>query len=116
MRGKRYLWLSAAFAVAALTLISTAFRPTEAHAQTTNATFNYNGTDNDTQVFLDTGLRLVSGCDDITDDPVTCFPDFFPGTMWFRIQAGVKSTVVEVQPADFTLDNPDTFRQDTTAG
>lgn len=47
---------------------------------------------------------------------MTCFPDFFPGTIWFRIQAGVKSTVVTVEPSEFTLDNPDAFRQDTTAG
>ena len=116
MRSKRHLWLAVAIAITAFTLVSAAFGTTDARAQTTTATFNYSGTDNDTRTLLDTGLVLVSGCDNITDDPVTCFPDFFPGTLWFRIQAGVKSTVVTTQPADFTLDNPDTFRQDTTAG
>ncbi|MBF6599479.1 MAG: hypothetical protein IVW36_03090 [Dehalococcoidia bacterium] len=116
MHTKRFLWLAVAIAIAAFTLVSAAFGPTEARAQTTNATFNYGGTANDTQTLIDTGLVLVSGCNNITDDPVTCFPDFFPGTMWFRVRAGVKSTVVTTQPADYTLDTPDTFRQDTTAG
>lgn len=115
MRTSRRLGLALGLAILALTAVFTATTPDAAQAQTTNATFNYSGTSNDTQTFLDTGLVLVSGCDNITDDPVTCFPDFFPGTMWFRIRAGVKSTVVTVQPADYTLDNPDTFRQDTTA-
>ena len=51
----------------------------------------------------------------IGDDPVTCFPDDFPGTVWFRFQAGIKSTVVTAQSTDFKLDAPDSFRQDTTA-
>ena len=116
MRNKRHLWLAVAIAVVAVTLVTTAFGTTAARAQTTGATFNYSGTDNDNRTLLDTGLVLISGCDDITDDPVTCFPDWFPGTMWFRIRAGVKSTVITTQPAAFTLDNPDTFRQDTHAG
>lgn len=116
MRTKRYLVLAVAIAIGAFTLVSMAFGATDARAQTTSTTFNYSGTDNNTRTLLDTGLVLVSGCTNITDDPVTCFPDFFPGTMWFRVRAGVKSTVVTTQPADYTLDNPDTFRQDTTAG
>lgn len=116
MRHGRYLMLTAAVLVIAFTLVSPAFGTKSAQAQTTSTTFNYGGTDNQTRTLLDTGLVLVSGCGDITDDPVTCFPDFFPGTMWFRVRAGVKSTVVTTQPADFTLDNPDAFRQDTTAG
>jgi len=116
MRTSRHLGLALGLAILALTAVFTAIGPDAAQAQTTNATFNYSGTSNDTQTLIDTGLVLVSGCDNITDDPVTCIPDWFPGTIWFRIQAGVKSTVVTVQPADYTLDNPDTFRQDTTAG
>lgn len=82
-----------------------------AAAGTTTATFVYNGTNNDQRQIFDTGLRYVDGCV-IGDDPVTCFPDDFPGTAWFRVRAGVKSTVVTAQSADFSLDSPDSFRQD----
>ena len=87
---------------------------TGAAAATATATFVYNGSDNDQRLILDSGLRYVDGCI-IGDDPVTCFPDDFPGTAWFRVRAGVKSTVVTAQSADFTLDSPDTFRQDASS-
>jgi hypothetical protein len=59
-------------------------------------------------------LQYIDGCV-IGSDPVTCFLDDFPGTVWFWFQAGIKSTVVTVQHSDFSLNTPDTFRQDTTA-
>src|ERR1041384_2600528 len=67
-----------------------------AAAGTTTATFVYDGSTNDQRQIFDAGLRYVDGCV-IGDDPVTCFPDDFPGTVWFRVRAGVKSTGVTAQ-------------------
>jgi hypothetical protein len=85
-----------------------------AFAATSGSTFVYKGQTIDTKPILDTGLQYIDGCV-IGDDPVTCFPDDFPGTAWFRFQAGVKFKVITSQTADFSLTGPDTFRQDTTA-
>jgi hypothetical protein len=90
-----------------------------AYATTTQTgTFVYTGQTTDSKTIIDTHLQYVDGCSDaliFTDDPTLCEPDFFPGTLWFRAQAGVDFTVVDAQTADFNLSGPDSFRQDTTA-
>src|SRR5205823_4558622 len=70
-----------------------------------------------TQILADTGLVYVDGCGDALGqgDPTTCAPDYFPGTLWFRIQLGVTSMVLTAQSTSLTMNAPDSFRQDTTA-
>ena len=101
--------------VAALALIlASSVVPSKADADTSTASFSYKGSASQKRTLIDTGLVYIDGCV-IGDDPVTCFPDDFPGTVWFRFQAGIKSTVVTAQSTDFSLDAPDQFRQDTNA-
>ncbi len=88
--------------------------PASALAATTTSTFVYTGSNNDSQTLFDTGLLYIDGCV-VGSDPITCFPDDFPGTVWFRVLSGVDSTVVTAQSADFTLDSPDNPRQDSNA-
>jgi chitodextrinase len=97
-----------------LAALASAAVPGRAVAGTSSATFTYNGSGFQKRTLIDTGLVYIDGCV-IGDDPVTCFPDDFPGTVWFRFQAGIKSTVVTAQNTNFSLNAPDTFRQDTTA-
>jgi chitodextrinase len=112
---RKYTRLGAGFVLAlALAVVAATVTPGQARAGTSTATFTYNGSGFQKRTIIDTGLVNIDGCV-IGDDPVTCFPDDFPGTVWFRFQAGIKSTVVTAQSTDFKLDAPDTFRQDTTA-
>src|SRR4051794_21965143 len=110
----RHLTRVRAALVVALGLVAGAIGASAADASTTTATFNYSGSNFQKRTIIDTGLRYIDGCV-IGDDPVTCFPDDFPGTVWYRFQAGIKSTVVTSQNNDFTLNAPDQFRQDTNA-
>jgi hypothetical protein len=94
--------------------------PASAMAATSSATFVYTGSDNNSQTLFDTGLRYIDGCSHgalavFENDPILCLPDDFPGTVWFRVLSGVDSTVVTAQSAAFTLDSPDSPRQDSTA-
>lgn len=110
-------WLTRAVAAPAVALalvLATSVAPSNAGAATSTASFTYNGSGFQKRTFIDTGLVYIDGCV-IGDDPVTCFPDDFPGTVWFRFRAGLKSTVVTAQTNDFSLDSPDHFRQDTDA-
>lgn len=77
-------------------------------------TLVYKGSNSDTKVIVDTGVLYADGCV-IGDDPVTCFPDVIPGTVWYRVQLGIKYQVLTAQSANFKLNGPDNFRQDTTA-
>ena len=85
-----------------------------ASAQTANATFVYSGSNNDSRILGETGLVYIDGCV-IGDDPVTCFPDDFPGTIWFRVGVGLDAVVLTAQSAEFNLNTADTFRQDSSA-
>lgn len=85
---------------------------------TTSATgtITYSGSDSQDKTLFDSGLIFVDGCDNALDDnPVTCFPDDFPGTLWAHIEAGIHTTVVSAGVADATIQGPDSLRQDTTA-
>src|SRR3954447_15814539 len=110
----RHLTRARAALVVALGLVVGALGTSTASAQTSTATFKYSGSNFQKRTIIDTGLQYIDGCV-IGSDPVTCFPDDFPGTVWFRFQAGIKSTVVTSQNNDFTLNAPDQFRQDTNA-
>jgi PKD repeat protein len=110
----RHLTRRRAALIVALGLVAGAIGTSTADAHTTTATFTYSGSNSQTRNIIDTGLQYIDGCV-IGDDPVTCFPDDFPGTVWFRFRAGIKSTVVTAQNSDFTLNAPDQFRQDTNA-
>lgn len=113
MRARRFIALVAALgALASPLAVGAAIAP--AGAATKTGAFTYTGEQEDTKTIIDTGLVYVDGCV-IGDDPVTCFPDVFPGTLWFRAQAGIKFKVLTSQSADFALDGPDAFRQDTVA-
>jgi PKD repeat protein len=109
----RHLTRVRAALVVALGLVG-AIGTSTANADTRTATFKYSGSSSQQRTIIDTGLVYIDGCV-IGDDPVTCFPDDFPGTVWFRFRAGIKSTVVTAQNNDFTLNAPDEFRQDTNA-
>ncbi len=112
---RKYTRLGAGFVLAlALALVAGTAAPGTAEAGTSSATFTYTGSGFQKRTLIDTGLVYIDGCV-IGSDPVTCFPDDFPGTVWFRFRAGIKSTVVTAQTTNFKLDAPDTFRQDTTA-
>jgi len=112
---RKHARLAAGVAVTVvLAALASAVAPSRATAGTSSATFTYNGSGFQKRTLIDTGLVYIDGCV-IGDNPVTCFPDDFPGTVWFRFQAGIKSTVVTAQNTDFSLDAPDSFRQDTTA-
>ena len=96
--------------------------PPVAAAQTTGTITYKASNDRDVPLF-DTGLLFISGCEDLNKnflqdpsdptvpDPATCWPDYFPGTMWFRIHAGLRDTVVNTQPATLSVSALDTVRQ-----
>jgi PKD repeat protein len=89
-------------------------------ADSASGTFVYTGEAQDTATIFDTGLLYIDGCSqgDLAfepNDPTLCFPDDFPGTAWFWITAGVRYKVVSAQTANFGLEAPDSFRQDTNA-
>jgi hypothetical protein len=100
--------------VVALGLIAGAMGTSAADAHTSTATFTYSGSNSQQRNLIDTHVRYIDGCV-VGDDPVTCLPDDFPGTVWYRFRAGIKSTAVTAQSNDFTLNAPDQFRQDTNA-
>jgi PKD domain len=106
--------IAAALAVVVAVVVAGTVAAPKAAAATTTASFDYNGSGFQKRTLIDTGLVYIDGCI-LGDDPVTCFPDDFPGTVWFRFQAGIKSTVVAAQTTNFSLDAPDQFRQDKDA-
>lgn len=85
-----------------------------AQASTATTTITYSGSDSQDKILFDSPLIYVDGCE-IGIDPITCFPDSFPGTLWAHIRAGIHTTVVTATVADLTLQAPDTFRQDSQA-
>jgi hypothetical protein len=113
MRARRFIAVVTALGTLA-SLAAVGATTTAAAAATRTSAFTYTGEQVDTKNIIDTGLVYVDGCM-VGDDPVTCFPDEFPGTLWFRARAGVKFKVLTNQAADFTLEGPDAFRQDTVA-
>ena len=94
-----------------------------AAAAETTGNITYKASNDKTVPLFDTGLRYISGCADSNDnylqdpsdpnvpDPATCMPDYFPGTLWFRVHAGLRDTVVNTQPASLSLSAPDTVHQ-----
>lgn len=87
--------------------------PAEATTSVTSP-ITYTGTENESKTLYNSGLIYFDGCV-IGDDPITCFPDDIPGTVWAHIEAGITTTVVSAAAADVTVQAPDSFRQDTTA-
>jgi PKD repeat protein len=114
MRKRPVASVVGALLVVILAVAAAAVGAETARAETSTASFTYNGSGFEKRTLIDTHVRYIDGCV-VGDDPVTCFPDDFPGTIWFRFQAGIKSTVVTAQSANFQLDAPDSFRQDTNA-
>ena len=85
-----------------------------AQASTATSTITYSGSDSQDKILFSSPLIYVDGCE-IGIDPITCFPDSFPGTLWAHIEVGIHTTVVTATVADLTLQAPDTFRQDSQA-
>ena len=85
-----------------------------AQASTATSTITYSGSDSQDKTLFSSPLIYVDGCE-IGSDPITCFPDSFPGTLWAHIEVGIRTTVVTATVADLTLQAPDTFRQDSQA-
>ena len=78
---RKYTRLGAGFVLAlALALVAATVNPGQARAATSSATFTYDGSGFQKRTIIDTGLVYIDGCI-IGDDPVTCFPDDFPGTV-----------------------------------
>jgi hypothetical protein len=89
----------------------------------TTGTVTYKASTDQTITLFDTGLLYISGCADSQDrylqdpsdpnvpDPITCLPDAFPGTMWFRVNVGLRDTVVNSQPASLSVSGPETVAQ-----
>ena len=91
-----------------------------AEASTNTNSFTFTGTTSQDIPLFDSGVLYYDGCSHGAlaineNDPVSCLPDDFPGTLWAHIHVDLHTTVVRAAAGDLTLEAPDTLRQDATS-
>lgn len=101
-------------AVVALAITAAVLSAPDARAAGVSTSLEYSASVEDRRVLIDTGVVYLDGCI-FGGDPRYCFPDLFPGTVWFRIQAGVKSTSVVTQAADLAVEAPGSLQKGSSA-
>ncbi len=113
MQTKRRILLALLGALV-LAVTAAAVSASTARAAGGNTTVEFGASVDDRRVLVDTGLVYFDGCI-IGDDPRTCPIDLFPGTVWFRVRAGVKSTSVVTQTADLSVEAPTELKKGSPA-
>ena len=118
MRRALHTALSLTTVIGLITSMTLLGPPAEASVSTTS--FVFTGTTTQSIPLFDSGVLYYDGCShgDLAidpDNPITCFPDDFPGTLWAHIHVDLQTTVVRAAAGDLTLEAPDAFRQDATS-